>query len=142
MDPSPTRSPKLLTVEEANACLPQVRAILTQLRGLERSIAHADRQLDAVAAKLSTGNGHPVQALNEERQAHETRRRELLEAFQAALKHLESLGGFLKDLTLGLVDFHSLREGNTVFLCWKTGEPRVQYWHPLDTGFDDRRPLA
>jgi len=55
---------------------------------------------------------------------------------------IEALGCFLKDLDLGLVDFpYEIEEGRVVFLCWQPGEPEIAAWHPIETGFGDRRPL-
>jgi hypothetical protein len=34
-----------------------------------------------------------------------------------------------------------LRDGREVYLCWKLGEKRIQYWHGLDEGFAGRKPL-
>ena len=48
----------------------------------------------------------------------------------------------LKDPRLGLVDFPSERDGRTVLLCWRLGEPEVQYWHELDSGYAGRQPLS
>ena len=41
----------------------------------------------------------------------------------------------------GLCDFYSIMDGREVFLCWRLGEPEVQYWHDLDGGFAGRQPL-
>jgi hypothetical protein len=32
-------------------------------------------------------------------------------------------------------------DGREVFLCWRLGEPEVQYWHDLDVGFACRKPI-
>jgi hypothetical protein len=29
----------------------------------------------------------------------------------------------------------------TVNLCWKYGEPSVRFWHGLDEGYAQRKPL-
>jgi hypothetical protein len=39
------------------------------------------------------------------------------------------------------VDFYSLRGDRLVFLCWRSGEQDVTFWHSLDGGFTARRPL-
>ena len=42
----------------------------------------------------------------------------------------------------GLVDFPAMLNGRLVYLCWKLGEPEVQYWHDLEAGFQGRQPLG
>ena len=34
------------------------------------------------------------------------------------------------------------REGRIVYLCWKRDEPKVLYWHELDTGFAGRQEIT
>jgi hypothetical protein len=29
-----------------------------------------------------------------------------------------------------------------VLLCWRFGEPEVQFWHEMDAGYAGRRPLS
>jgi hypothetical protein len=47
----------------------------------------------------------------------------------------------LKDPTIGLIDFLSLRNDREVYLCWHLGEERINFWHFLDAGFAGRQPL-
>ena len=133
--------PKTFTVAEANALLPQVIPLIEQLQGIHRSIQHTAQQLDEAVAKLSGGNGHPIQSLKERIQEITSHQLTLVEAFQSALAQLQELGGVLKDVDLGLVDFHGLRNGEVMFLCWKMGERRIQFWHTLESGYADRQPL-
>ena len=42
---------------------------------------------------------------------------------------------------MGLVDFPSDINGKRVFLCWRLGEPDVQFWHEEDAGYSGRQPL-
>ncbi len=58
-----------------------------------------------------------------------------------ALQEIAALGGVTKDLELGLVDFPGLVAGETVNLCWKFGETEVGFWHGLDEGYAQRKPL-
>ncbi|MBO0778384.1 MAG: DUF2203 domain-containing protein, partial [Ktedonobacteraceae bacterium] len=64
-----------------------------------------------------------------------------LQQLQAATEELQALGCELKDPGTGLVDFLSLRDGQEVYLCWRLGEERILYWHPLHTGIAGRQPL-
>jgi len=54
---------------------------------------------------------------------------------------IDQMGCFLKDIDLGLIDFPCEIGGEVVFLCWQSGESRVIAWHPVASGFGDRRPL-
>ena len=62
-----------------------------------------------------------------------------IDAFQA---ELESIGIQLKDRRIGLIDFPSELDGRPMLLCWQLGEPSVQFWHELDSGFAGRQPLS
>ena len=58
------------------------------------------------------------------------------------IERLLELGAIPKDLSIGLVDFYGLKNGREIFLCWKAGEPCVEHWHEVDSGFKDRRPMS
>jgi hypothetical protein len=57
------------------------------------------------------------------------------------VERLEELGVVIKDLDAGLVDFPALRDGDDVLLCWRVGEPSVEFWHDLEEGFAGRKPI-
>ena len=137
----PSRPPQALTVAEANALLPMVIPLVQQLQGLQRSIIQTHQQLDEFVAKLSQGNGYPIQSLKDRIQELTTHQLQLIEAFQSAIQSLEQLGCELKDVNLGLLDFYTLRDGELVYLCWKMGEDRIRFWHTLDGGYAARQPL-
>ncbi|MBI3934176.1 MAG: DUF2203 domain-containing protein [Acidobacteria bacterium] len=58
-----------------------------------------------------------------------------------AAEEIETLGCHLKDLDIGLVDFPCRLGEREVYLCWKLGEPNIQYWHYVEEGFAGRKPL-
>jgi len=60
---------------------------------------------------------------------------------QHEIQKLEDLGCVLKDLSIGLVDFPAVRLGVRVWLCWKSGEKKVEFWHGLHEGFANRKPV-
>ena len=57
------------------------------------------------------------------------------------LERIRALGGAVKELDTGLVDFPGRRDGEDILLCWRLGEKRVGFWHTLEGGFAGRRPL-
>jgi hypothetical protein len=122
------------SLDEANALVPQVRAVLLQLavqqRRLDASHAEMHRQLDA--------NGDPDSAVAAGRQEAEVA--EIREGMRTLLLHLNELGVELRDLEMGLVDFPGERDGVPVWLCWRLSDPAVAFWHPADEGYSTRRP--
>lgn len=63
------------------------------------------------------------------------------ESLSDSLEQIRALGGEVKDLDMGLVDFPGRREGEDILLCWRLGEKRIEYWHAVDGGFANRRLL-
>ena len=133
--------PTLLTVEEANRLLEQAMPLVQRLQRLHVSILQTNQQLDDDVQKLSVGNGYPIQKLRERIEELTAAQMKLLEEFQAALQQLETLGCVLKDVSTGLIDFYSLRDGEVVCLCWRVGEERIGFWHRLEDGFAGRQPV-
>jgi hypothetical protein len=64
---------------------------------------------------------------------------------RAVLAEVEGLGGVVKDVEMGLVDFAGMLPGGAsdepVNLCWKYGESAVRFWHGFDEGYAQRKPL-
>lgn len=133
--------PKLFTVDEANKLLQQAQPLVEQLKGLYQSIVKTSKEIDAVIAKLSAGNGYPIRELNDRLEELTKHQLQLVEAYQSAVEQLEDLGAFLKDAETGLIDFYTLRDDQVAFLCWCLGEESIRFWHTLEEGFAGRKPL-
>ena len=133
--------PALFTVEEANRLLEQALPLVQRLQRLHASILQTTQQLDDDVQKLSVGNGYPIQQLREHVEELGATHAKLLEEFQTLVQQLEALGCVLKDVSMGLIDFYSLREGEVVCLCWRLGEERIGFWHRPEDGFAGRRPV-
>ncbi len=127
-------TPRTYSIDEANALVPQVRAVLLQIAVEQRRLAdaHEDmhRQLDA--------DGDPTAM--EQAGRHEAQMNEIAEGIRTLQVHLEGLGIQLRDPEMGLVDFPGERDGRRVWLCWRLSDPRVAFWHPTDEGYATRRP--
>jgi hypothetical protein len=59
------------------------------------------------------------------------------------IKELEEIGCFYKDwnFTIGLVDFPSIIDGREVFLCWRSDEETISFYHDIDAGFAGRKRI-
>ena len=63
----------------------------------------------------------------------------MLDRLVQGLDDLVGQGVHVGDLKQGLLDFPASRDGRPVMLCWRVGEPGLQFWHELEDGFDRRR---
>lgn len=124
------------TVEMANRTLPLVRRIVEDIVQQHRLWREKILELDLVAsAARPEDDAERVATLEREAQS-------LARDIDAFERELASLGIQLKDRRLGLIDFPSTMGDRPVLLCWRLGEPEVQFWHEVDAGFAGRQPLA
>ncbi len=122
------------TIEQANALIPQVRAVLLQL-------AMEQRRMDAAHAEMHRrleGNGDPGSSAEADRLEREAA--DIGEGMRTLVDLLDGLGVQLRDPEMGLVDFPGERDGEPVWLCWRLADPEVAHWHSTDEGYASRRP--
>src|ERR1700748_2074813 len=117
------------TVEQANRTLPLVRRIVEDIVDQHRRWRETIVELDLVSQSAGP-NDQTLRGEELVRQARDLSRE--LEAYQ---RELRDLGIQLKDPRLGLIDFPSDIGGRRVLLCWRLGEPEVQFWHEADAGY-------
>ena len=144
MTAQPSDFKKLFTIEEANAMLPLVRAICTDLSQLSRDVVERRERL-ANLRRVREAQGRPekkqdlyaeeVAQIEDELESDSRRLHDYVE-------ELRKLGVEPKNGMDGLVDFPSLFDGRVVFLCWRLSEPEVLFWHEIDAGFAGRQSLT
>jgi hypothetical protein len=119
---------RYFSAAEAERMLPLVKRIVADI--LEKG-----RALRALASE-GTAEGDAGQELRR------TVRRTELE-IRAHVRELESLGCYYKDFSfqVGLVDFPAIIGGQSVFLCWRSDEERVGWYHPIEAGYAGRTPI-
>jgi hypothetical protein len=142
----------LFTVGEVEALIPALERIFVQVLQLRAGLRALGQKLDRAGVKPSRQDSLDSDESESEfeieiddgppavRQAKAVFRG-LDEALNDEIERIRSLGGEVKDLELGLVDFPSTREGEDILLCWKLGEKSIGYWHAVDGGFASRRPI-
>jgi hypothetical protein len=124
-------SPRIWTLEEANALVPQLSLLIGQ------QLARAN-ELEERFARLKearAGATFAVKALERELE-------ERVRAYEAAWREVEELGVVVKDPRVGLCDFYGRVDDRLVWLCWRYGEEAVEHYHALDAGFAGRKPLT
>lgn len=123
---------KYFTVEEANRLIPQIKAIVEELRQSRRRLLKHRPTAEALAHKVG-GNGGGGDAA--------TYLADYWQSFRRGLAQLQAMGVVLKDVERGLIDFPHWRVDHEVYLCWEYGEERIDYWHETDSGYSGRQPL-
>ncbi|HEV8637131.1 MAG TPA: DUF2203 domain-containing protein [Chloroflexota bacterium] len=130
--------PRLYTLAEAEALLPELIPILEAIRQAHREVGEAQEEIERLTASIGA-NGHGLK-VDRIAQARQRVQRASATLRQRALE-LDARGVELKDPATGLIDFRSRRQGRIVYLCWRLGEPRIDWWHELEAGFAGRQRL-
>lgn len=119
---------KVYSVEEANELLPHLAPALVELRS-KWDLAVEIRSTITHSAGTNGGS------------AKRERWARTLARVQELLARFEAWEVIVRDIEEGLVDFPGIVDGREAYLCWKLGEPSVQYWHPPETGIAGRQRL-
>ena len=137
---------RLFTLQQAEALLPRLIPLLETIRRQFRLLS-VDPRTATGRPKTPGSNGHshtnghappqPMASLDDARRHRAMAEAELRNALGELLRH----GVELKDPQTGLIDFQHERDGRVVYLCWKLGEKRIDWWHEMDTGIAGRLPL-
>lgn len=131
-------------IDGANATLAELGPILSTL--VEQR-AELVRLRNNVLAQ-GTGSPEPVAdgaeagpAVANDLRILRLRMQGLIDQMAAGVARIDELGIALRDIPTGLVDFPALVNGRQVWLCWRRDEDVIHFWHELDSGFGERRPL-
>lgn len=122
---------RLFTLAEATALLPQLETFLTKAKNGRTVLLRTKEEITKACAKAQFGGGSVVGP----------RYITALEDLHENLQKIQELGVIVKDLEMGLCDFPYLLDGRMVYLCWKLGEDKIEWWHEITTGFSDRQAI-
>ncbi len=113
---------KYFTPEEARKTLPLVRKIV-------KDILDTTREMRLLAEDLKGDVENDAQI------------KKMAAEVNGFMKELEEIGCEFKDwnFTIGLVDFPAIIDGKEVYLCWKSDEDDIRYYHDLEAGFSGRK---
>jgi hypothetical protein len=117
-----TTETKYFTPSEARSTLPLVKRIV-------KDILDTSREMRLIAEDIGT-------AVEEDPQIQK-----MADDIENFMKELEEIGCYFKDwnFTIGLVDFPAIINGKEVFLCWKSDEDDILYYHESSAGFAGRK---
>ncbi|MEC9445636.1 MAG: DUF2203 domain-containing protein, partial [Chloroflexota bacterium] len=111
------------TLDEANSLIPWLVETFRKLELLRQeytAIQERFADLERASGNLADGDKLKVSAEHLARQIEE------------GVEEILDKGILIRDVSRGLVDFPSHRNGREVYLCWIGGEERIDYWHETD----------
>lgn len=130
---------KLFTLDEAQALLPVAEALLNRALEAKQAAAELEEQLSELVRRIFANGGMMINTVAVQKQ--KTTLEALVQRAKDAIEEIDAIGVQVKDLEIGLLDFPYQLEGETVLLCWKRGEPRIEFWHRVEDGFRGRQPI-
>ena len=130
---------KTFTIDEAQSMLPVVESLLKRAMESRAAASQVEQGLGELARRIFLSGGMRVDTarvagLRAEMEGH-------LERLRESVSELDSIGVQVKDLEAGLLDFPCRLEDKVVLLCWRMGEPAIEHWHTMESGFKDRQPV-
>ena len=131
--------PKRFTLAQAQSLIPRVDRLLREAIALKSRFVEAERALQSFNERIMLMGGMTVD--RDQFLQAKSRRESEGERLRNAVEQLQNLGCLVKDLDAGLVDFPTLFRGQEVYLCWKLGEPSIEFWHDADQGFRGRKAI-
>lgn len=122
---------RYFTVEEANALIPELEPLVSELLKRRARASRESREMGTLLVDLKSDIGGP-------RATHLAG--EFAE-IERLVGRIQAYGCVIKSLEAGLVDFLCERDGRDVFLCWRFGEPQIEFFHELHSGYQSRQRL-
>jgi hypothetical protein len=130
---------KTFTLDEAQSLLPVLESLLKRAVEGKRAADSIQERLQDLNRKIFLTGGLLVDVARVRRQRSSMEQH--VQQAKDSLDEIDAIGVQVKDLDTGLLDFPCEVNGETVLLCWKMGESRIDFWHTMDSGFRGRQPI-
>jgi hypothetical protein len=131
--------PKRFTLAQAQSLIPDVERLLREAVAAKSEYEAAERRIQSFSERVLLMGGMIVD--RDRALEAKARRDDDAARLRGAIEQVQDVGCLIKDLDSGLVDFPTLFRGVEVCLCWKLGEPAIEFWHGVDEGFGGRRAI-
>ena len=131
---------RYFTPLEAEELIPALESLIEEIQSAQRALEACDGGFKSLAKKISTSGGMLVDL--DQWTPQRLERDTLATKIARDVGTLKGMGVVLKDVETGLIDFPAILENEEVFLCWKSGETRIEYWHRVGEGYASRRRLT
>jgi hypothetical protein len=130
---------RTFTLDEAQSLLPVLESLLRRAMDGKRVAEEVKTDLSGLAQRIHLSGGMRVNSTMVAKQRAEME--DNLKRLRESMAEIDAIGVQVKDLDAGLLDFPCRLDDQVVLLCWRVGEPSIEHWHTLDSGFQGRQPL-
>lgn len=126
-------SKKYFTIEQAERLVPRIERIMKRVVKQNKAL----ELLSSIEIEVYDDDYDNLKRITKTNKKFH----KLSYEFYLNLEKLEDMGCIVKDLELGIIDFHYEFQGRDIFLCWKLGEKTIKFWHETDTDYMGRMPI-
>jgi|SRR5579872_1216294 len=130
---------RTFTLDEARLLLPVLESLLRSAMQAKTAMEEIDAEFQALHHRIFLNGGMFLEIVPLARRKAERAKAE--QRAKDALAEIDSIGVQVKDLSIGLLDFPCMVEGQVILLCWKLGEKSITHWHGVNEGFAGRKPI-
>ncbi len=130
---------KTFTLDEAQSLLPVLEALLKRAREGKEAAEQIESELSDLSRRIFLSGGMKVDIGTVAKQRAELDGH--LQRVKESIAEIDSIGVQVKDLDAGLLDFPFRLDDQVVLLCWRMGEPAIEHWHTVESGFQGRKPV-
>jgi hypothetical protein len=130
---------KTFTLDEAQSLLPVLEALLRRAREGKEAAERMEGELADLSRRIYLSGGMKVDVAGVARQRAELDGH--MQRVRESIAEIDSIGVQVKDLDTGLLDFPFRLDDQVVLLCWRMGEPAIEHWHTVESGFQGRQPV-
>jgi hypothetical protein len=130
---------KTFTLEEAQSLLPVLESLLKRAIDGKRLAEEVESDLSDLAQRIYLSGGMRVDTTLAAKQRAEMEAH--LKCVKESIAEIDAIGVQVKDLDAGLLDFPCRLDDKVVLLCWRMGEPSIEHWHTMESGFQGRQPV-
>jgi hypothetical protein len=130
---------KTFTLDEAQSLLPVLESLLKRAIEGKQAAEEVETALSDLARRIYLSGGMRVDVGHVSKQRSEMDAH--LQRARESIAEIDSIGVQVKDFEAGLLDFPCRLDDQVVLLCWRMGEPTIEHWHTVESGFQGRQPL-
>jgi hypothetical protein len=130
---------RTFTLDEAQSLLPVLESLLRTAISGKKVMEEVEAEMQSLNHRIFLNGGTRVDVVAVARRKAERAKAE--QRAKDAIAEIDSIGVQVKDLEAGLLDFPCRLEDEVVLLCWRMGEPAIEHWHSVESGFKSRQPV-